>query len=146
MDQIVVDSSIVIKWFTTEPYSAEARQVLDSYRNGQISLSVPDLLFAEVGNIVWKKQRWQHLLPADANAIIDVLFSLTFYVVSSAELVCEAYRLACMHDRTVYDCLYLALSVREGCLFVTADERLANAVHGAMPNVIWIGDWTIEAV
>ena len=146
MDQIVVDSSIVIKWFTPEPYSPEARQILDFYKSGQVSLFVPDLLFAEVGNIIWKKQRWQHLQPIDASAIIDALFSLTFKVFPSSDLVREAYALACKYDRTVYDCLYLTLSIRADCPFVTADERLTNAVRNAIPNAIWIGDWTTKPV
>jgi predicted nucleic acid-binding protein len=53
----------------------------------------------------------------------------------------EAYRLAVTHQRTVYDSLYLALSVREGCQFVTGDLRLVNAVGTALPNVAWVGNW-----
>lgn len=29
MDRIVIDSSVVIKWFVTEPFSGEARRVLE---------------------------------------------------------------------------------------------------------------------
>ena len=37
--------------------------------------------------------------------------------------------------------LYLALSIREACQFVTADERLVNAVRPALPGVIWVANW-----
>lgn len=44
-------------------------------------------------------------------------------------------------DSSVIVKLYLALSEREGCRFVTADERLANAVRAALPDVVWLADW-----
>jgi len=52
MDKIVVDSSVVIKWFVPEPLSAESRRVLDGYQSGSFTLIAPDLLAAEIGNIV----------------------------------------------------------------------------------------------
>jgi predicted nucleic acid-binding protein len=52
MDQVVVDSSVVIKWFVGEPYSAEAGRILTQYQNGGLSLLAPDLIYAELGNII----------------------------------------------------------------------------------------------
>jgi predicted nucleic acid-binding protein len=59
----------------------------------------------------------------------------------TADLLVDAYDLAITHRRTVYDSLYLSLSIREACRFVTADERLANAVSSAIPTVVWLGNW-----
>ena len=42
---------------------------------------------------------------------------------------------------SVYDAIYLALSLREQCPFVTADERLARGVTSLFPHVTWIGNW-----
>jgi len=55
MDKIVVDSSVAIKWFVPEPLSDESRRVLDGYQAGAFTLLAPDLLAAEIGNIVWEK-------------------------------------------------------------------------------------------
>ncbi len=43
--------------------------------------------------------------------------------------------------RTVYDCLFLALAVRDGCQMVTADRRLAHALAGTAfgGNVVMLG-------
>lgn len=136
MDKIVVDSSVAIKWFVVEPYSAEARRVLDDYRAGTLTLLAPDLINAEIGNVVWKKHRFQGLAVADGQQIIDEFRKLKFELISSAALLDEAYRLAVAHQRTVYDALYIALSVREQCLFVTADEKLYNAISETFPNVM----------
>lgn len=53
MAKVVVDSSVVIKWFVTEPLTSALR-VLDGYQAGTLTLIAPDLLAAEIGNVVWK--------------------------------------------------------------------------------------------
>jgi predicted nucleic acid-binding protein len=71
MDKAVIVSNVAIKWFVVEPYSDDARQVPNEYQSGTLSLLAPDLMFAEVGNIVWKEQRFQGLATADASLIIE---------------------------------------------------------------------------
>jgi predicted nucleic acid-binding protein len=36
----------------------------------------------------------------------------------------------------VYDCLYLALAEREGCEFITADDKLVKNLQGQFPFVV----------
>jgi len=141
MDKVVVDSNVAIKWFVAEPYSTEARSILDAYQMGALTLLAPDLINAEVGNIVWKKHTFQGLAAADAQLIVDAFRTLTFVLTSTATLLDDAYRLAVVHQRTVYDALYIALSVREQCRFVTADEKLVNAVSSIFPNIVWVANW-----
>jgi predicted nucleic acid-binding protein len=43
-------------------------------------------------------------------------------------LLKPAFEIACQTDRTVYDCLYLALAIELGGKLVTADERLVNSL------------------
>jgi predicted nucleic acid-binding protein len=57
------------------------------------------------------------------------------------DLLEDAYALAVQHQRTVYDTLYVALALREGCSFVTADEKLANALSSSVSSVVWLGNW-----
>lgn len=87
MDKVVIDSSVAIKRFVVEPLSVEARRVLDKYQAGTLSFHAPDLIYAEVGNIVWKKCRFQGLAPADAQQIIGEFRKLSFVVTSSADLL-----------------------------------------------------------
>lgn len=111
-DKVVVESSVAIKWFVVEPYSVEAHRLLEVYQTGTLTLLAPDLLYAEVGNIVWKKHRFQGIAAEDAREILAAFRLVTFVVTSSAALLEEAYRLAVTHQRTVYAALYLALSLR----------------------------------
>ncbi|MGB9177770.1 MAG: type II toxin-antitoxin system VapC family toxin [Pyrinomonadaceae bacterium] len=142
MDNLVVDSSVAVKWFVVEPYSTEARRILDAYQSGTISFLAPDLINAEFGNIIWKKHIFQGLAASDAQDILEKFRQLQFAFTPTAELLDEAYKIAVIHHRTVYDSLFLALSIRETCQFVTADEKLANAVSAAFPTLIWLANWT----
>jgi predicted nucleic acid-binding protein len=141
MDEIVVDSSVVIKWFVVEPHSTEARRLLDEYQNGAIELLAPDLLHAEVGNIAWKKHRFQGMAAPDAQLIVDGFRGLKFTLTSTADLLDDAFRLAVAHQRTVYDMMYVALGLRNNCRIATADEKLVNALSGIVPKLTWIANW-----
>jgi predicted nucleic acid-binding protein len=141
MPQLVVDSSVAVKWFIVEPYSTEARTILDQYQNGSISFLAPDLINAEFGNIIWKKHVFQGLAASDAQSIVDDFRALPFNFVPTARLLDDAYKFAVKNHRTVYDSLYLALSLREGCQFVTADEKFVNAIGSSFPNIVWIANW-----
>lgn len=141
IDQLVVDSSVAVKWVANEPYSVEARRILHDYQAGHISLLAPDLIHAEVGNIIWKKHTLQSVAEADAQQMLDAYRALPLAITPIAILLDSAYRLAVAHRRTVYDMLYVALSVQMGCQFVTADERLVNAIGTAFPSIVWLAQW-----
>jgi len=142
MTSLVIDSGVVVKWFVREPYSDEARRIFAEYRAGKLVLLAPDFIYAEFGNIVWKKQALQGYDPLDAaNIVAAFQAQITITLTSAKDLLDDAYRLAVAHKRTVYDSLYLALSLRAGCQFVTADERFVNAVSSKFPNVVRLADW-----
>lgn len=141
MAVVVVDSSVVIKWLIPEAYSVEARRLLNDYQTGTLTLLAPDLLPAEIGNIIWKKQRFQGMAIADAQIILDAFRALTFTLTSASVLLADAYAIAVAHQCTVYDALYVALSMREQCNLVTADQKLITAVGTAFPQVMWVARW-----
>jgi predicted nucleic acid-binding protein len=142
MSDLVVESSVAVKWFLTEPYSTEARRILGEYEKGAMSLLAPDLINAEVGNVIWKKQAFQGLAAADAQDIVIAFRRLALTLTPTADLLEDAFRLVATHQRSVYDALYLALSLRIGCQCVTADERLCNSVGSAFPNLLWLANWS----
>jgi len=61
-----------------------------------------------------------------------------FPTVPLRSLLEEAYAIASAFDRGVYDSLYVALALSASGEFVTADERLANALAAHLP-VKWLG-------
>jgi predicted nucleic acid-binding protein len=141
MSQFVIDASVAAKWFlppSGEPLSVEALRLLAGYADGRFRFAVPDLFWAECGNILWKAVRQGRLSHSVAEKAILALKDRSFPTTSSLELLEDAFSIAATFDRTVYDSLYVALAVRLKADMVTADERLANALAAHLP-VKWLG-------
>ena len=122
--KIVVDTSVLIKWFKTrgEEFLAEARKLLEEIERRPIEVHVPALLLYEVGNILLLKTR---LGLASLDKAVERLEGLPFLVAPPATpLLKRALRLGREFSITFYDASFLALAVELDCPFVTADQRL----------------------
>jgi predicted nucleic acid-binding protein len=138
---VVVDASVAAKWMlpsSKEPLASEALTLLSRYVKGEIRFIVPDLFWAECGSILWKAVRQGRLTKYAAGTALESLRDRNFPAVSSWSLLDAAFEIASIFDRTVYDSLYVALAVNSNGEFVTADERLANALAARFP-VKWLG-------
>ena len=139
MSAIVVDASVGVKWFVPEVHAAEARQ----WRSGPDELHIPAIFFdLEIANILWKKVRRAEITRADADLILAQLPSLPLTRRPEAPLLVSAFDLADRTQRTVYDCVYLALAVQLAGRMVTADQRLYNSLAGTpwAPYICWVQD------
>ena len=136
MTRFVVDASVAVKWFLPEPHSLEALRLLD----GESELLVPDLLWAEVGNVLWKRWRQGELPEEAAAGILRDLRKLPLAVHPADGIAEVAWSFASRLGRSFYDSLYLALAASQSCSMITADRRLWNAVGSAVPSLVWIED------
>ncbi|MGH8512394.1 MAG: type II toxin-antitoxin system VapC family toxin, partial [Gammaproteobacteria bacterium] len=57
MSRWVVDASVAIKWFLPEVHSESANRLL----RVDYQLLSPDLIWAEFGNVLWKKWRREEI-------------------------------------------------------------------------------------
>ncbi len=103
---------------------------------------MPDLLYAEAGNALWKKLRRGDLREPEARRIIQAIRRAPFVVRPAKSLVARALELAHETGRTVYDSVYLALAIRHRCALIAADERLFNSVKSGpyAAHIRWLGD------
>jgi predicted nucleic acid-binding protein len=130
-----------VKWAfpaLDEPLTAEALRLVERYRDGEIDFIVPDVFWAEIGNVLWtgaRQGRWSRI---DAERSIADFAARDFVTVSSPILLPEALQIAFVYDRNIYDCMYAALAVQARADLITADERLANALAARFP-VKWLG-------
>jgi predicted nucleic acid-binding protein len=137
----VLDASVAAKWMLpakAEMLRSEAYRLLDAYGAGDVNLVVPDIFWAECGNIVWKAVRQQRFGRNEAEIAMLSMMSRRIPTVSSATLLPKAVSIAFDYGRSVYDCLYVALAVKTKSQLITADERLANALAAYFP-VKWLG-------
>ncbi len=134
-----MDASVGAKWFVPEVHAAEAR----AWRTGPDELHVPAFFFdLEIANILWKKVRRAEITRADADLILGQLPALPLTRHPESPLLASAFDLAHRTQRTVYDCLYLALAVQLGGRMLTADQRFYNSLAGTpwAPYVCWVAD------
>ena len=137
MSLFVVDASVVAKWFVPERHSDDAARLLDD----QHELASPDLMWAEIGNVLWKKSRAGQVTGHEAARIIRALDDFPVTVFPSRLVLEGALEIALGTGRSVYDSVYLALAIALDSRLVTADERLANALaDGPLGrHVLWVG-------
>jgi predicted nucleic acid-binding protein len=138
VSHFVVDASVAIKWFLPEVHGEAALRLLEDDHN----LLVPDLLFPEIGNALWKRVRRGEATPEEANATLEAFVSLPLEVYPSPPLLPPALEIACRVRRSVYDSLYLAVAVLRQCQMVTADRRFHNALKNGpfSANLLWVAD------
>jgi predicted nucleic acid-binding protein len=141
LSTLVLDASVAVKWAipsAREPLTDESLRLLKRYVDSEVEFIVPDVFWAEVGNVLWKGTRQRRWRQDAAEAVAADMKARDFSTVSSVLLLPEALRIAFAHDRSVYDCLYVALAVQAKTDLITADERLANALAAHLP-VKWLG-------
>lgn len=141
MSLVVVDASVAAKWFLPakgETLIEEAFRLLHQYTKGEVRLVVPDLFWAELGNLLWRAMRQGRCRKATAESALASLKDRKLPTVSTLALLDLALGIATAFDRTVYDSLYVALALHSKAQLVTADERLANALAAQLP-VKWLG-------
>jgi predicted nucleic acid-binding protein len=137
----VVDASVAVKWCLPEAgesFVFAARRLLESHSRGELRFLVPDLFWAEFGNVMRKAIRKGKTSPSETAAALGLIRELGIPTFSSADLLPEALNIALPHGCSVYDSLYVALAVRFRTEMITADQRLANVLAAHLP-VKWLG-------
>ena len=143
MNRYVVDASVVVKWLVPEVLEAEADHLFEWVLSQDGEAHAPDFLEIEVAQVVWKKWRAKELIRSEVRSVMAELAALPLHLHHSSLFLSEAVDIACEFERTVYDSAYLALADAFDCDFISADERLINAIRQAnwSGSIRWLGEW-----
>lgn len=125
MKPIVVDTSVVFKWYRQtddEEHVAQALALLNDHLDGVTALSAPDLLIYELGNLLSLKRESVSEPPV---TILRRTLLLELQIHPIDQLLAErALAAAERYGVTFYDASFLALAGLLRCPFITADRKL----------------------
>lgn len=138
MTRFVVDASVAVKWFLPEEHAEAAQKLLEDGND----LLAPDLVRAEIGNVMWKRWRRGEISAEVANEVLRDLGRLPLRIETSEPLMVAAWVVSERFDRSFYDGLYVALAARVDCPLVTADRKLYNALRDSAlaRSLLWVED------
>lgn len=138
MSRYVVDASVAIKWFIPEIHSEAALRL----RRSRYRLHIPALMTLEFGNVLAKKIRRGELTRAEGDVVLKELKQLPLQRHADERLFPVAYQLALDTQRSVYDCLYLALAEAVDGIMITADRKFYSSLAGGSygRRVLWVED------
>ena len=119
--QIVVDSSVVVKWFSEEDKTSEALALRDSHVEGQLSLLTTPLLTCEVANALRYKPEQD---PEKLNNSMAQLSKLHLDENPiDLQLLSRSGEIAFKCGVTIYDAVPVALAILRKTRCTTADRE-----------------------
>jgi len=123
---VVLDTSVIIKWFVEEKGSERALLWLEKHIKGQEIILAPSLLFYEIANVL----RYNQKLPTNEMLkAIEDLWHLNLRIEeANLELIMRGVVLAREEQISVYDASFIVLAEIYQLSFYTCDEKLFEKI------------------
>jgi predicted nucleic acid-binding protein len=117
---VILDASVITKWFVEEEYTKEALRIREDYGDGTLDLRAPHLMPFEVLNALrYNPELGQRDIELAGKALSK--FNIALYPLLE-DLRDQCVTTALLQGLTIYDASYLALSRPLGKELYTADE------------------------
>ncbi len=138
---ILLDSSVLIKWFLEEEDSYQALWLKAAINKGRILTAITELSFYEIANGL----RWSSIdKPREVNRAIQALQDEGLPTIAfDSNVLHVAIEIAMQAGITVYDAYFVAQADLEGLRLITADKKLARAVRG-LTDVMTLEEYTAK--
>lgn len=120
MSKFILDSNVALKWALPEQDSDKAVAV----RDGGHTLLAPDVFPHEVAHVLSKLFRRNEIDEDDAQSLFVDILDARPALKNSMRLLSRAFEISLETRCALWDALYVALSEREACPLLTADEKL----------------------
>jgi predicted nucleic acid-binding protein len=141
---VVLDSSVVIKWFRQEEVLADMALLWrERFLNGSALVVVPDLMAYEIANaLAYKQDLSTEQVQGAARSLFDMELE---WAGPSAALSERAIELARTYGISVYDGVFVALAESLSARLITADRRLVDRLS-TLKFVSFLGHQTGETL
>lgn len=117
----VVDTSVVVKWYSEEPDTPKALLLFDQLQAGEVEVYSPELLMYEVGNALCKKKKFTK--SELSRALTALFYSGIELAPLDITLAHAALEFMIDYALTFYDSAYAALSYTMNIPLITADVK-----------------------
>ena len=122
MPKIIIDASVVLKWFSPEPKAQLALQVYAAIKQGKLIATAPIFLLVEVMNILVHKKH------VEADLVRKIINKISTCGITFEDLVTEhiaqLQQIVATHKVSAYDGLYLLSAQNHECQILTEDKEL----------------------
>ncbi len=133
---VCVDASFLLQLMTHGQYVAKAAALWRIWHINNTTVLAPTLLLYEISNVLYQQVKAGHLHAEEATQVLEKTLALDITLYGDGPLHQRALHLAREFSlAAAYDAHYLALCERLNADFWTADKRLYNSIHDALPWV-----------
>lgn len=128
MALLVLDTSVLLKWFKEEKYSEISIEIKEGFVEGAHEIVIPDLVLYEITNAMRYSEAFD---PELTKKFLDSFIDLGIDIVTPTHnLLNSAIDLSDQYEVTLYDAIFLSLAKLIDGVFITADEKLYEKVKG----------------
>ena len=120
MNQYILDTSVAIAWYLPESFSEKAKRWQRSFLQGSVEYCVPSLHFLEFANVLRTYVRRDELDLDLAREIFSIHSEATLTVIEPQRRA--LLDVALKYETTVYDAVYIALSLEHKMPILTAEK------------------------
>lgn len=132
----VLDASVALAWVIPRPTTPKADALRDDYRQAIHELIAPSTFPAEIASGLTKAERQKVINVGEAIPLLIDILSTAPALLAYDPFLLRAAEISSATRSGFYDCLYIALAEREGCEFVTVDDKLLRNVQKDFPFAI----------
>jgi predicted nucleic acid-binding protein len=132
----VLDSSVAFKWLVLENDTTKALRLRDDFRKQVLELIAPDIFPVETVHSLTRAERQGRVTTQQGVQLFQDFLSHLPRLHLSLPLLPRAYAISSQARIGVYDCLYVALAERQGCEFITADDKLLKNLGPQFPLIV----------
>lgn len=134
---VIIDTSVVYKFFDPEKGQEQALNILQRHKNGEEIITVPDLLLFEIANAWSTKTNLNSFqISTNLNDLKDAELKVEKV---NFELISDAMKFSREYKISVYDAYYAVLAQKKRCNLVTADDKFVKKVK--LPFIIRLSDY-----
>ena len=139
-ETIVLDSSVVFKWFHFKNESGveTARGLYEKAISRYFHVLTPEPLLYEIINTFKSRTEIDVALLEE---ILKELFHILIFIKLDSKDYINAYEISKKTNNSIYDSIYIAISEKYKAPFITADKKLYETLKSHNYNIVLLNDF-----